>query len=107
MQLPPGTERLEFRYTGLSLTAPEKVQFKYKLEGLETEWIEAGARRIANYSHLQPGPYRFCVQACNNDGVWNERGAALDLIIRPHFWQDGVVSDSLRHRRCSALCGGL
>jgi ligand-binding sensor domain-containing protein len=87
LKMPPGTQRLEFRYTGLSLVAPMKVRFKYKLEGLEEDWVEAGTRRIANYSHLQPGPYRFLVQACNNDGVWNGAGATLVFIILPHFWQ--------------------
>lgn len=87
LKFPPGTERLEFHYTGLSLTAPMQMRFKYKLEGLEEDWVEAGPRRTANYSHLQPGNYRFCVQACNNDGVWNEQGAALALILLPHFWQ--------------------
>ncbi|MGA2747873.1 MAG: two-component regulator propeller domain-containing protein [Verrucomicrobiota bacterium] len=87
VRLPAGTERLEFHYTGLSLTEPMNVRFKYRLEGLEENWIEAGGRRIANYSHLQPGHYFFRVKACNNDGVWNENGDALGLLILPRFWQ--------------------
>ncbi|MDB6111652.1 MAG: Histidine kinase [Pedosphaera sp.] len=87
LKVSPGNQRLAFHYTGLSFTAPEKVQFKYKLEGLEEEWVNAGPRRTANYSHLPPGRYRFCVLACNNDGVWNEAGATLALIIPPYFWQ--------------------
>jgi ligand-binding sensor domain-containing protein len=87
LKVSPGNQRLEFHYTGLSFTAPEKVQFKYKLEGLEEEWVDAGTRRAANYSHLPPGNYRFCVRACNNDGIWNEAGATLALTILPYFWQ--------------------
>ena len=87
LKIPPGKPRFEFHYTGLSFTAPEKVRFRYKLEGLEEKWIEAGTRRSALYSYLQPGPYRFRVLACNNDGIWNETGAALSLVLLPHFWQ--------------------
>jgi ligand-binding sensor domain-containing protein/signal transduction histidine kinase len=87
LRIPPGKQRFEFHFTGLSFTAPEKVKFKYRLEGLENEWVEAGARRSALYSYLQPGNYEFRVLACNNDGVWNELGASLALIVLPHFWQ--------------------
>jgi ligand-binding sensor domain-containing protein/signal transduction histidine kinase len=85
--VPPGRQRLDFRYTAPSLTAPEAVKFKYRMEGLESEWVEAGARRTANYSHVPSGDYRFHVIACNNDGVWNEEGAMLAVVVRPHFWQ--------------------
>jgi ligand-binding sensor domain-containing protein len=87
LKLGPGVQRLEIHYTALSLTEPMKVRFKYKLEGVEETWVEAGTRRSVNFSHLQPGNYQFSVQACNNDGVWNETGASLGLIVLPHFWQ--------------------
>jgi len=87
LTVPPGKQRFEFHFTGLSFTAPEKVKFKYRLESLEKDWVEAGDRRSALYSFLQPGRYAFRVLACNNDGVWNESGASLALIILPHFWQ--------------------
>jgi len=87
LRVPPGKQRFEFHYTGLSLTAPEKMCFKYRLEGLENEWVPAGAERTAHYSYLRPGDYRFRVVGCNNDGVWNETGASMALIILPHFWQ--------------------
>ena len=87
LKIPPGSQRLEFRYTGLSLTAPLKVRFKYKLEGLEEDWVEAGTRRTANYSNVHPGDYRFRVLACNNDGVWNDTGASLAVIMLPRVWQ--------------------
>jgi ligand-binding sensor domain-containing protein len=87
LRLMPGVQRLQIQYTALSLTEPMKVCFKYRLEGLEDSWVEAGTRRSVNFSHLPPGAYRFCVQACNNDGVWNEAGASVALEVPPRFWQ--------------------
>jgi signal transduction histidine kinase len=87
MQIPPGKYRFEFRYTGLSLVAPEKVRFKYRLEGLESDWVDVGLRRAAYYSYLKPGNYIFHVIACNNDGGWNEEGASLAFTVLPWFWQ--------------------
>ncbi len=87
LSVPAGNQRLEFHFTGLSLVAPKKVRFEYRLEGLEKEWVPAGPRRTANYSYVPPGDYRFLVRACNNDGVWNEAGAAVALTILPYFWQ--------------------
>ena len=85
--IPPGSQRLEFNFTALSFTVPEAVRFKYKLEGLETDWQDAGTRRTANYTHLPPGNYRFHVIACNNDGVWNETGATMPIVMLPYFWE--------------------
>jgi signal transduction histidine kinase/CheY-like chemotaxis protein/ligand-binding sensor domain-containing protein len=85
--LAPGKGELELHYTGLSLLAPQKVNFKYRLEGFDKEWISAGKRRVAYYTNLPPGPYRFHVTACNNDGVWNESGAAFEFRLEPHFYQ--------------------
>src|SRR5262245_63134350 len=85
LRIGPGARRLEFHYTGLSFTEPLKVRFKYKLEGVEDDWVEAGTRRTAYYLPLNPGGYRFRVQACNNDGVWNEEGTSVALVILPHF----------------------
>src|SRR5882724_4500155 len=87
LQIPPGKQRIEFRYTGLSLVAPHKVRFRYRLEGLEPDWVEAGTQRVAIYSYLKPGDYTFHATACNNDGVWNESGVALGFTILPRFWQ--------------------
>ena len=74
-------------FTALSLVAPEKVQFRYRLEGHDKEWQEAGARRQAFYTNLAPGSYRFHVIASNNSGVWNEEGALLEFSIAPAFYQ--------------------
>jgi len=87
LQIAPGRQQFEFHYTGLSFTAPEKVLFRHKLTGLETEWTEAGTKRVAEYSYLPPGAYTFNVIACNNDEVWNEAGASLAFMVLPHFWQ--------------------
>jgi signal transduction histidine kinase/ligand-binding sensor domain-containing protein/DNA-binding response OmpR family regulator len=87
VELPPGSGELEFWYTGLSFTAPEKVNFKYMLEGFDKHWVDAGTRRIAYYTNIPPGNYRFRVIACNNDGVWNEAGASFKFYLKPRFYQ--------------------
>ncbi len=87
LRLEPGARRLEFHYTGLSFLSPEKVRFKYRLEGYDNEWIDAGARREAIYNNLAPGDYTFRVKASNNDGVWNEAGASFDFYLKPRFYQ--------------------
>jgi signal transduction histidine kinase/ligand-binding sensor domain-containing protein/AraC-like DNA-binding protein len=75
----------EIDYTALSFLAPENVQFRYRLEGLTSQWTEAGNRRTAFYTNVPPGEYIFRVVASNNDGVWNEAGAALALRVTPRF----------------------
>src|SRR5215216_3130519 len=87
LTLSPGTSRLDFYYTALSFIAPENVRFKYKLEGFDDNWIDGGARRVASYTNLRPGNYRFRVIAANNDGVWNETGAAVEFYLQPRFYQ--------------------
>ncbi len=83
----PGRGDLVFRYTGLSFFAPEKVRFKYRLEGYDRDWVEAGDRRAAFYSNIAPGTYTFRVIAANSDGIWNEEGAAFTIYLAPHFYQ--------------------
>jgi PAS domain S-box-containing protein len=85
--LPAGKGELEFHYAGLSFSVPEKVKFKYKLEGFDQDWIDAGTRRVAYYTNISPGNYSFRVQAANGDGVWNETGASLAFRLMPHFYQ--------------------
>jgi signal transduction histidine kinase len=87
LRLPPGRGELEFHYTALNLQAPESCLFRYKLEGVDSEWVEAGTRRTAHYNNVYPGHYRFRVSACNKEGVWNESGDVLAFELRPHFWQ--------------------
>jgi len=78
---------LEIHYTANSLVAPEKVQFKYCLDGCDAKWVEAGTRRVAYYTKLGPGEYTFRVIACNNHGIWNNTGAHFGFYLAPHFYQ--------------------
>jgi signal transduction histidine kinase/ligand-binding sensor domain-containing protein len=87
VRLPARTRDVEIDYTALSLAVPQKVRFRYKLEGRDTDWQEAGTRRQAFYTDLGPGTYRFHVIACNNDGIWNQQGASLDFKVMPAWYQ--------------------
>jgi signal transduction histidine kinase len=85
--LEPGHKELEFSYTALSFISPEKMRFRYQLDGLDHDWIEAGERRLAYYANLPPGRYTFRVTACNADGVWNRTGDSIQVELLPHFHQ--------------------
>jgi signal transduction histidine kinase/ligand-binding sensor domain-containing protein len=87
LRLPPLTHNLEIEYTALSFVAPQKVRFRYKLEGVDSGWVEPGTRRQAFYTDLRPRNYRFHVVACNNIGIWNEDGATLDFAVAPAWFQ--------------------
>jgi len=86
-RLSPDGRTFELRYTAPSLVAPEKVKFRYRLDGLDQDWVDAGTRRTAYYTNLPPGAYTFRVTASNNDGVWSPAGAALGFRLKPHFYQ--------------------
>ena len=85
--VPAGHVHFQFDFAGLSFTAPQKVRYRYMLEGFDHNWTEAGTRRTAYYTNIPPGRYTFRVQAANNDGLWNTAGAALAFELRPHFYQ--------------------
>lgn len=87
LEVAAGHVHFEFDYAGLSYVAPQKVRYRYMLEGFDRGWTEAGARRTAYYTNIPPGRYTFRVQAANNDGVWNTAGATLSFELRPHFYQ--------------------
>ena len=87
LRVQAGHVHFEFDYAGLSFVAPQKVRYRYKLEGFDKQWTEAGARRTAYYTNIPPGRYVLRVQAANNDGVWNEQGAELRFELQPHFYQ--------------------
>jgi signal transduction histidine kinase/ligand-binding sensor domain-containing protein len=87
LRLPAGIRNLAIDYTALSLVAPEKVHFRYKLEGQNRNWHEVVNDREVQYTNLPPGNYHFRVMACNNSGVWNEEGAVLDFSIAPAYYQ--------------------
>ncbi|MCY7347745.1 MAG: histidine kinase [Pyrinomonadaceae bacterium] len=83
----PSQQNFEIGYTALSFINSENLQFKYKLEGLDDDWIDAGTRRLAYFSHVPPGGYTFRVIAANSDGVWNEQGATLKIVVLPPFYR--------------------
>lgn len=85
----PGVRRVELHFTGLSLLAPHRVLFRYRLEGSDADWLE-DHRRSASYMNLRPGPYTFRVTASNNDGVWNDTAASLRLDVQPFFYQTAL-----------------
>jgi ligand-binding sensor domain-containing protein/signal transduction histidine kinase len=87
VQLPKGTKSLEIDYTALSLSVPERVRFKYKLEGFDTDWQDAGSRRQAFYTNIAPRHYLFRVIACNNDGLWNTTGVTMPITLPATFFQ--------------------
>jgi len=87
LSLAAGTTKAEIEYTALSLAVPDRLHFRYKLDGVDDNWVDAGNRRQAFYTGLNPGEYRFHVQAANNDGVWNNQGATLNFTIPPTFVQ--------------------
>jgi ligand-binding sensor domain-containing protein/signal transduction histidine kinase len=87
--VPPGKEDLEIEYTSLNLGGADRARFHYRLVGRETKWHEAGTQRFARYPTLSPGHYEFQVQACNEDGFWNDAGASLSINVLPLFWQTG------------------
>lgn len=87
LRLPPHIRDLEIDYTALSLTAPEKTQFRVKLEGQDNDWRAPGNPRHAHYTNLRPATYRFRVIAANNSGVWNEQGDTLEFFIAPAYYQ--------------------
>jgi ligand-binding sensor domain-containing protein/signal transduction histidine kinase len=84
---PPGTGRIQLRYSGLCLLAPGRVSFRFRLQGFDPGWVEARDRRLAEYTSLPPGDYVFQVVAANADGVWNEIGTALPLVVKPRLYQ--------------------
>ena len=87
LKVPAGHNHFEFEYAGLSFVAPQKVRYRYMLEGFDHGWTDAGGRHTAYYTNIPPGHYTFRVQAANNDGVWNQQGDGLQFELRPHFYQ--------------------
>ena len=86
VEIGPEKESFEIRYTALSFIKPEYIKFKYKLIGLDENWVDAGNRRTASYYRIPPGRYQFVVVAANSDGVWNTQGQSIEIVILPPFW---------------------
>jgi len=87
MRVPPLCNKIEFRFSVLSYAAPEKVRIRYKLDGVDSDWVEIVNQHGAVYSALRPGKYQMHLKACNNDGVWNETGTSLAFVVLPAWWQ--------------------
>jgi diguanylate cyclase (GGDEF)-like protein len=87
LRVPPGTQRLELRFTALSLRAPERVRFRYRLEGYDRDWIDGGTQRVAHYTKLSPGEYTFRVAATNEDGVRSNGDARLAVTVDPQWFE--------------------
>lgn len=87
ISIQPGDRNFSITYTALSFIDPDKMEFRYKLEGFDSYWINAGNRREAYYTNIPPGNYVFRVIASNNDGVWNTTGASIEIVVVPPFWQ--------------------
>ncbi len=103
LELPKGTKNIQIDYTALSLSMPERVRFRYKLDGFDKEWLDAGARRQAFYSQIPPGAYRFEVLACNDADKWNEIGASASFTVAPTF----IQSTAFKVLCAAALAGML
>jgi signal transduction histidine kinase/ligand-binding sensor domain-containing protein len=87
LKIEPGHHYFQFHFTGLNFAAPDGVRFRVKLEGAESQWRDVDKQRLVGYGPLPPGNYRFCVLACNSDGIWNEQGAAVAFIVSPYVWE--------------------
>lgn len=87
LNIPPNNQRVEIFFNGLFLTSPERVRFRYRLDGLDRNWNEAGAQRNVYYTHLPPGRYTFMVAAHNGDGQWSNHVASITMEVQPFFWQ--------------------
>ena len=87
LQLPPGNRRLEIVFAALDYYSPENIQFRYRLKGLDDQWVDIGTQRSVIYSRLAAGDYIFEMNACNSEGDWNPNGAVLRLVVAPFYWQ--------------------
>jgi signal transduction histidine kinase/ligand-binding sensor domain-containing protein len=87
LRVGPNTPAFEIRYSAPSFVKPELVRFRYRLIGLDDDWIEAGDRRVANFQGVQPGGYRFELTAAGHDGVWSSDGPSLGIVVLPPFWR--------------------
>ena len=88
-RFPPGLGNLELHFAAITLLEPQKAVHRYLLEGFDERWVDAGTRRVAYYTNIPPGRYRFRVQASNADGLWNEAGDVIDFYLAPHFYRTG------------------
>ena len=103
LRLGTGRHYIEFRFTGIDFTEPDKVRFKWRLDGAEKNWRGSASQRMVDYGPLVPGNYRFHVLAANSDGIWNETGASVGFVVPPYFWETWWFKVSVG----ALICGGL
>ena len=96
---------MQIDYTSPTFLIPQRVKFRYRLDGYDRDWHDAGTRRQAFYTDLPPGKYSFRVIAANSDGVWNDNAAKLDFSVAPAYYQTNLVSRALCASRSSLCCG--
>ena len=106
IRIAPGHGELEFHYTALSFVVPASVRFKYRLNGFDRDWVDAGPRRDARYTNLPAGSYEFQVVAQNNDGVWNDQGSTVSIRLEPHFYETSLFYAAVAATIALAI-GGL
>jgi signal transduction histidine kinase len=87
VRIPPGGRDIELHFTAISFAAPERISFRYRMDGYDPDWVEAGGRRVAYYTRLPPGHFTFRVSACKGDGLWSEESSALAIIVEPFVWE--------------------
>jgi len=87
IEIGPGRDNLEIHYTGLSLSKPEQIRFRYRLSGLRDDWVDVGTQRITYFPRLRPGKYKFSVMAISADGIISDQEASLEFFVEPSFWQ--------------------
>jgi signal transduction histidine kinase/ligand-binding sensor domain-containing protein len=106
IRIPAGRQRYEFHFTALSFVAPERVRFRYQVEGMDDEWTATGQRSVT-FNMIPPGHYKFRVTACNSDGVWNSSGATLAFTVLPHFWQTWWFQFATATGAAGAIAGAV
>lgn len=107
LKIGPGRHYIEFHFTGINFTAPDKVRFKWQLEGVEKQWHEGLNQRLSGYGPLLPGNYRFRVLAANSDGIWNDAGASVAFVVLPFFWETWWFKTLLIAGGCGVLALAL
>jgi len=105
--VPPGRRPLVVKFTGISFNSPVRVQFKYQLEGADADWTDGGSQRQVTYPQLPPGEYTFRVIACNSDGLWNEVGDAVTIVMLPQFLQTWWFKTTLALVTCGLVGGAV
>lgn len=107
LRLPPGPKQLQIVFSALSFIQPETIAFRYRMKGLNADWVDGGTQRTVSYAQIPPGDYLFEVTACNRDGIWNESSASLELSVASYWWQTTLFSVFATLLAFGMLGGGI